>query len=75
MRIKLHDHYQNANGVRLAPGEYDSTDERLQGLAGYLVATEHAIALEEPVVEPQGADGDRDEEDAPPADNRPKKRK
>jgi hypothetical protein len=67
MRIKLHDNYQNAAGVRLAPGEYDSTDERLQGLAGYLVSTSHAsVVVEEIELPSEETDGDRDTEDAPP---------
>lgn len=73
MRIQLHDNYQNASGVRLSPGEYDSADERLQGLAMYLLMTDHAsIVPDAPVgdVPPrgdesdgEGDDGDRDEED------------
>lgn len=75
MRIKLHDNYQNASGVRLAPGEYDSTDERLQGLAGYLIKTEHASLVSDTSFDLESVedteiedDADRDEEDAEPED-------
>ena len=64
MKIKLDLHYRNASGVELAPGEYDTTDKRLQGLAGYLVQTEHASIVSEPVDEIEDMD-----EEVPDADD------
>lgn len=52
MKIILSAHYQNVNGVRIAPGEYEGTDPALHGLAQYLVDTGHAVALaDEPAPE------------------------
>lgn len=45
MKIILSAYYQNVNGVRIAPGEYEGTDPALHGLAQYLVDTGHAVAL------------------------------
>lgn len=48
MRIKLlHNYGGTLTGERrIEPGEYDATDERLFGLADYLVANGHARVVE-----------------------------
>ena len=56
MKIILSAYYQNVNGVRIAPGEYEVTDPALHGLAQYLVDTGHAVALaDEPAPEVEAA--------------------
>lgn len=49
MRIKLTDHYSGvpSNFRPIFPGEYEATDERLFGLADYLVRTGHAVVTED----------------------------
>lgn len=47
MRIKLFSTYRNADGVFLTAGEYDANDPALQGLAGYLVSSKHAVEIAE----------------------------
>lgn len=49
MRIKLTDHYSGvpSNFRPIFPGEYEATDERLFGLANYLVNTGHAIITDD----------------------------
>ena len=52
MKIILSAYYQNVNGVRIAPGEYEGNAPALHGLAQYLVDTGHAVALaDEPAPE------------------------
>lgn len=50
MKIQLDKHYQNVNGVQLAPGIHEVQDN----LAAYLVTNGHAVAVtpvaSEPVV-------------------------
>ena len=45
MRIKLDKFYQNVKGQRVQAGEYDAS-ELPNGLAQYLVETEHATVIE-----------------------------
>jgi hypothetical protein len=45
MKIKLWGHYSNIR-ASIPAGEYDTSDERLQGLGGYLVESGHAIVTE-----------------------------
>lgn len=45
MRIKLLGHYRNSH-ASIPEGEYDSSDEALQGLASYLISSGHAVAIE-----------------------------
>jgi len=56
MKLRLKSFYQNVNGVQIAPGEYESSDPALRGLASYLVQTGHAVVTQ----------ADTKPEDAPP---------
>lgn len=42
MRIKLNRFYSGQKIIGLPPGEYEASDERLNGLAAYLVSIEVA---------------------------------
>lgn len=46
MQIQLDRWYQDVKGVRIAPGTYDTTDEKLHNLADYLVINGHAVMLD-----------------------------
>lgn len=51
MRIKLNRFYSSRLVLNLPPGEYEASDERLNGQAGYLVSIEVAEWVDtEPVV-------------------------
>lgn len=50
--IRVTDFYQNVTGVRIPAGDYADNDERLQGLAGYLVETGHAVVIAPPEPNP-----------------------
>jgi len=65
-RIKLDRYYQNTNGVKLTPGEYDAGDLP-KGLAAYLVQTDHAVIIEGEADEPVDDTSDN-ETDSPQGD-------
>jgi hypothetical protein len=60
MKIRLPKDYRSADGVSIAPGEYDIKDKALHGKGRYLVETRHAevIEVDEPEVTPQESDED-----------------
>lgn len=53
MKIEVLHNYggRNTNERRIPPGVYEADDERLFGLADYLVENGHAVVITEPEVE------------------------